>query len=357
MSGQGGLWESNDGGHSFTLLPDVLSSCSDFFEMSSGEICVVSRQPVQEVLCGNGEVWESRWVTDSNIEAAVQSGDTLILADAKGVWQLENQTATLLWESSEDPVLNIAWGGDQLYASTRAAHLWRGTGTVWEDMGVQLHSEATTLVASPDWDNNPFLLVATLDGLFRIDNPTATPRVSPWAPTEWVDDHASMMKGTAYLLQTADGMHMDSVTLVELGENLTTAVQGQRVRLWGTLRPQGEGILMIDGVERAHLIGPSPTNVSILSTIDDLGDGWHEVEIIGSGLGIQVDGVEGIQIMDLPEPEDSAADSNADSDPPTESRPRPPLPDPEVEGCGCGRQDAAWFLLPFLAGWHRRKVL
>lgn len=351
MSGQGGLWESNDGGHTFTLLPEVLSSCSDFFEMPSGEICVVSRQPVQEVLCGNGEVWESRWVTDSTIEAAVQSGDTLMLADAKGVWQLENQTATLLWENSEDPVLNLAWGGNQLYASTRAAHLWRGTGTVWEEMGVQFPTEATTLVASPDWEQDPFLLVATLDGLFRIDSPATTPRVSPWAPTEWVDDHASMMNGSAYLHQSADGMHMDSVTLVALGENLKTAVQGHRVRLWGLLRPQGEGFLMIDGVERAHLIGPSQSRVSILSTIDDLGEGWHEVEIIGSGLGIEVDGVEGIQIMDIPETDDSAADTA-----PPESRPRPPLPQPEDPECGCNKAGAAWLLLPFLLGWRRRKV-
>jgi hypothetical protein len=270
---------------------------------------------------------------------------------------VDEQQTSLLWERVDDPVISLTAGGDYFFGFTRSGLFLRGSLEGVELLDLRTPSEVTTLVASPEWATEPYLLAATLDGVFKVEAAdTNHPVLFRWQRETWVDDLASMLSCVGCTLEIAPKMSLSSVSRVGLGQRFTGNFQGKALRILGVAGPEEAGIVLVDGVKVGDIepIGAG-TEVTILGEYGGFSDGWHSLEIRGTGaLGLRVDGFVGLLDDLKTEPVDSG-DSAGDSDTACCDSGRPPKPSrEEEEGCkGCKGENAGIVLLLWLF-WKRR---
>ncbi len=225
--------------------------------------------------------------------------EVVIFGDPRGLHRIADRGATWVNTSlpgDDVPVELACAAGDHAFAATRAGRILRSDdrGQSWNELDLRLTSQATVMVSSPGFLEEAHLLVANLEGVWALEDPTGAATLAPWTAWQRVDDHSGfLVKEDCPAPRSADGASMDSRQPLPDGCVITTDLQGEIIRVLGKVDEGGEARLLVDGVYAARLPDDTQEEPRILALVEGLEPGWHRVELVGEGNdGLEIDALE-----------------------------------------------------------------
>jgi hypothetical protein len=167
----------------------------------------------------------------------------------------------------------------------------------WADLGLRMTTQATVMVSNPGFPEEPLLLIANLEGVWRLQDPLGSPALVPWTAWQRVDDRSTFfVKQDCPAAMPDVHADMDGRQPLPHGASMTTDVIGETVRVHGLCGAGCAGELRVDGVTRASL-APDPDGGEILAVVGGLAPGWHRVDLVGTGdASLQIDALEATDV-------------------------------------------------------------
>ena len=318
------LLESLDGGRSWGA-PEALIRALDGAQPAAAARCkgtcggawrcLTAVNPTS-LICStdSGETWDVWYRADPGEIGSDEQGrdavtepvlmpldepEVVIFGDPSGLHRVSELGAT--WVDTpiahgDVPVELACAAGDHAFAATRSGAILRSDdrGQSWIDLDLRLSSQATVMVSSPGFTQDAHLLVANLEGVFELLDPTGSPTLGPWTAWQRVDDRSGFVSSLGCPALSPDGdASMDSRQPLPEGCSLSVSLQGQAIRVLGISGTGSAGRLRIDGVSVASLPDEDPPGAKVLALVEGLEPGWHLVELMGEGNeSLQIDAVE-----------------------------------------------------------------
>ncbi|GEM_PF-1824289 len=354
-------------------------------------LCALDSDPVQLACSEDEETWDllidtdvedrekgSRasshdltWWPADNAEhlIALEYGRAHLSTDRGATW-----TEPEWPDEADGPVLVTVTDDDSIFATSAAGRILRSLdgGLSFEDLGFVVPAATKTLHAREGFATHPDLLLASIDGVYVVqDANTDSPVFGPFDGFMRIDVVSEYLsrEGCGDVERGIANFGMSTrLTIVE-GCSVAVYLEGDRITLRGEAEGSSQVSLSLDGVEVAEL-GDSEDTDGILWETDGLEDTWHRVVLTGlAGSDLHLDAAEsyGAALLfgEAYEPPDTGSDTAIDSSPPvdsggtqggTDSGPADPE-DPDDGRCGgCAGGPAGWWVaaLPFLFARRRR---
>lgn len=391
----GSVLESRDGGQTWAAVPGLdavtggaMGVTSIRASSPSGGMgdCVITAEPAGVYCREDGGDWQVVAAGGAGpglavVEPAGTPG-LLVWADASGVHRAVDWGGGGVLGADPtggDPIVALAAADDgTVFLATVSSRLFRSrdAGLSWEDLALRPSAPIFVLAARPGFREKPDLLIATLDGLFRVrDAGGDAPVLERFASWQRVDSSSELWQctGCAYedlasdqlrVLQEADPTaSLDSRIRITPGLVLATTVRGERLAVEGVSEGASSVQVVVDG-EVVGVFGAELVSAQgVLWTSESFAEGRHRVELIGvEGEGVLFDA---LVAWGEGEPLDAEGDTGTtttthtgadtfatDSDPSDAEPPRRASP---PDGCGCGGGSASIVLLAPLVGFTRRR--
>lgn len=256
------------------------------------------------VWCGLAALEEYELAAEFQGETYVVAGVWLgesryVFASGAQVWTTDDPFAEWVpvLELAFDSVVSLAMAEDgSLFLGTLGGKIWRSLdgGTAWEAVPGRTTGPIAMVVPRDRFAEADEVVVATLDGLFVVSDATnQTPALQRMVGWQRIDDSSGYFRRDGCpASDNAKGAGLGLRTQLSAGCSLTASFRGDSLRLWGWSDGQSVADVRIDG-QPVGAIGDRATDGLALLASVELENGWHQLEIVGLGVGgLYLDGVD-----------------------------------------------------------------
>ncbi len=309
----GGTYEaavSTDGARSFSLDAPMNTALNG--ATPAGIVHVQTPEGGAQVLLGaptvveysfdDGLTWSQRYADPTADQVSGPAGwpqtapTRVLFSDTAGVHYSDDGNS---FSTNDDfggqQIRALEVAGDEVYVASRGGELWRSDdgGTTFTDLHLRTDAPVHILRAAPGFDTSNLLIIGTHDGTWTLGDATGeAPTLDRWSPYERVDD-ASPYFGCVACDDIVDDNAAGMGQLRPLGHDgvATTTLRGDHIDIIGTDDAGGSAELWVDGnhvLDINDAVGVR-TNPQVLTTVDGLKDGWHDIEVRGVQSGVAID--------------------------------------------------------------------
>lgn len=302
-------------------------------ELDDGRVLVATDRSAALFLSTDTLSWTELASWDDGFTSGLTvRGDTILHATyASGLHRSTDGGAS--WTTSIEPVAHpqvLATADDGTsFLAGGDGQIWRSRddGVSWQAVGTPLPVAPSSIVTTEAFDVTPWVLVGTSRGVYWSQDAGDAWRALPRFQRFAMPGRGVTCTGACATWDQGDGEIAEAWDLTET-ETLTVSLEGERLRVVAdVLSGSPEWRLTVGGVESR----PAGTDAWL---VEDLGPGWHDVELRVVGGSVRFWAVEALADG---EPLPGFAETEDSGD--TDTVVTPPAP----EDCGCGGS-SAWIL-------------